>query len=68
MLSLGLTTAQFIILLFDTLFLSLGKGVIQISRNTAGLWAWSLETCVAVRVVCCLSWLGTVSELFEGRL
>ena len=41
-------------------------GVVQISLKITGLRAWSLETCVAGRVVGCLSCLGMVSELLGG--
>ena len=52
----------------DTLFLWYwGRGSPKlISLNIIGLNAWSLETYVAGQKVCCLSWFGTVSELFEG--
>ena len=50
------------------LFYGNWEGFLQIGLNFIGLRAWSLETCVAGRVVCCLSCLGMVSELFEGPL
>ena len=56
--------------LFDAIAIAsiVPLGVVQISLKITGLRAWSLETWVAGRMVCCLSCLGMVSELFEGPM
>ena len=44
----------------------MGEGRLQISLNTTGFRAWYIEIYVVGQMVCCLSWIGIVSELFEG--
>ena len=45
-----------------------GERFLQISLHITGLRVWSLETCVAGWVGCCLSWFVMVSGLLEETL